>query len=82
MRDEVWRRSAPTGEDYAFGHYAMVVAKGQVADIIPALTADERLGESYPSFDLATRLFAGLEPLLSFYVCWNFMLFEQARTEY
>ena len=44
MRDEVWRRSAPTGEDYAFGHYAMVVAKGQVADIIPALTADERLG--------------------------------------
>ncbi len=44
MRDEEWRRSAPTGEDYAFGHYAMVVAKGQVADIIPALTADERLG--------------------------------------
>ena len=44
MRDEEWRRSAPTGEDYAFGHYAIVVAKGQVADIIPALTEDERLG--------------------------------------
>ena len=67
MRDGGWRQSAPTVEHFAFGHYAMAVATGQVADIMPALTADAHLGLQ-SSLDLATCLFAGLGSLPSFYV--------------
>ena len=78
MRDTEWRRSVPTGEDYVFGHYAMVVAKGQVANIIAALTAGER-----PGILSQRRLpFRWARTVAKLLYCWNFVLFEPARTEY